>query len=71
MEKEYIAKLTELEIATIVGLLSERVRFFKNELKKPRTNLANNYPDFCNRRIKYYESLISKVCKGIQDELAR
>ena len=67
--KEFTVKLTDTEIASIIEMVSERKRFFANQLKKSGTNFV--YYDFCLERFSYYDHIIKTLTEAIQNELAR
>lgn len=51
--------LSKEEGATLIGLVHDRVRFFKNELKKK--GQAESYVEFCKGRLDYYSELEGKL----------
>ncbi len=59
MDKELSVKLTNSEINTLIILVENRVKFFRNELKKQ--DQLESYVNFCKEREQYYVDLYSKL----------
>lgn len=59
MDKELTVKLTNSEINSLISLVSNRVKFFRNELKKQ--GQVESYVNFCTECEKYYVDLYSKL----------
>ena len=51
--------LSEVECATLIGLLHTRINFYTNELKKG--GQVSGYVDFCKNRLEYYQQLSDKL----------
>lgn len=63
--------LSEVECATLIGLLQTRINFYTNELKK--CGQVSEYVDFCKNTLEYYQQLNGKLSKvsEVNNELAR
>lgn len=59
MNKELTVKLTNSEINSLTRLVSNRISFFRNELKKQ--DQLESYANFCKEREQYYVDLYSKL----------
>lgn len=59
MCKELTVKLTNNEINSLISLVSNRVSFFRNELKKQ--GQMESYVNFCTEMENYYVDLYSKL----------
>ena len=59
MNKELTVKLTNSEINSLARLVSNRISFFRNELKKQ--DQLESYVNFCKEREEYYVDLYSKL----------
>ena len=59
MNKELTVKLTNNEINSLIRLVSNRISFFRNELKKQ--DQLESYVNFCKEREQYYVDLYSKL----------
>lgn len=58
--------LSEVECATLIGLLHTRINFYSNELKK--SGQISGYVDFCKNRLEYYQQLNGKLSKSFRGE---
>lgn len=59
MDKELTVKLTNSEINSLINLVENRVKFFRNELHKQ--GQLESYINFCKEREEYYVDLYSKL----------
>lgn len=57
--KELTVKLTNSEINSLINLVENRVKFFRNELNKQ--DQLESYINFCKEREQYYVDLYSKL----------
>ena len=64
MDNELTVKLTKCEIKSLITLVSNEVKLFRNELKKQ--GQLESYINFCKEREEYYVDLYSKLLVAFQ-----